>query len=120
MDRKACGEVKGKAKATGGDKEKDDDDTAAKLHLRALERECAKKSISDQDKVVRLLSLTHAARQEEMANLTAAVRPTETLKRFSILGMASYVGSELILVVCITVDIRTKLPVTKVHVTLFQ
>lgn len=72
----------------------DDDDVAVHAHICELKKECLKK-ICDQDKIIRLLSLTHVARREEMLESTAATRVSDTIEKYGILKMPTYVSSNL-------------------------
>ena len=65
---------------------------AVQEHLSELKKESSRKKVSDRDKVVRLLSLTHTARQREMADCTAATRIPDTIAKYGVLQMPSYVS----------------------------
>lgn len=69
-----------------------DDDVAIQEHICELKKECAKKN-ADRDKIIRLLSLTHTARRENMFENTAATRVTDTIDNFSVLKVPSYVST---------------------------
>lgn len=71
----------------------EDDDVAVHEHICELKKECSRKKISDQDKIIRLLSLTHVARREEMLESTAATRVSDTIEKYGILKMPTYVSS---------------------------
>ena len=51
------------------------------------------KKITDQDKIIRLLSLTHAARRKDMLEITAATRVSDTMDKYGILQIPSYVSN---------------------------
>lgn len=73
--------------------EYNDDAAAVQQHLSELKKECSRKKITDQYKVVRLLSLTHAARQNEMSTSTAATRIYDAIEKYVILQTPSYVSN---------------------------
>lgn len=68
-----------------------EDDVAIQEHLAALQKESSRKKVLDRDKVVRLLSLTHTARQKEMMECTATSRISNTIAKYGVLQSPCYV-----------------------------
>ena len=93
LDRRDSGCVQKKRIPVADTSEQDDDEAAIQEHLRELGKECSRKKITDQDKIVRLLSLTHAARREIMLKITAATRVSDTIEKYGILEVPSYVSN---------------------------
>ena len=73
LSRKSCGEVERKKHPSSNAAHPIDDEEAIKLHLSELVREL-KKSCPDEDKMVRLLSLTYASHRGDMMLETASTR----------------------------------------------
>lgn len=89
MERKACGE-KGKKKKTLPVLDDDDEETV-KCHLKELQTEAKKKKMDD-NKVVRLMSLTFATRRETMLSHNATTRVSMTLEQYPCLKRPIFVS----------------------------
>ena len=69
----------------------DDDDEAVESHIKELRKE-VKKNRMDNNKIVRLLSLSYAKRRDEMMSESAVTRVSSTIQKYPCFKKPRYVS----------------------------